>query len=47
MVNTFKLFSFTPVKILAFNMGFSYLMSVPTNNKTSASSTPVIVEFMM
>lgn len=47
MVKTFKLFSVTAVKTLAFKIGFSYLRSVPTNNKTSASSIPVILEFMI
>lgn len=47
MVNTFKLCSLIADKTLAFNKGFSYLRSVPTNNKTSASSIPEMVEFII
>lgn len=41
------MFSLTAYKTLELMIGLSYLRSVPTNNNTSASSTPVILEFIM
>lgn len=38
---------FTAYKILEFKTGFSCFKSLPTNNKTSASSTPLILEFII
>lgn len=43
--NTLRLFFLVALNILEFNNGDSVLGFVPTNNNTSASSTPVIFEF--
>jgi len=46
MVNTFKLFSLVAFNTLELRTGDSYFKSTPTNNNTSASSTPVILLFI-